>query len=387
VTETVGVVLAGAGARGAFEAGAMAELLPALQEQDRRPRIYSGSSAGAINAVLLGSLAHLPADQAAEELSRQWSHTPTSSMIRSVGLAWPVTGVRYLAGRAHLPVPPVSLLDPPSLRALLGRWNGWDDLHRNIADGVLDAVALPVTDLTTNRTVVHVETQPDRALPADDDERGIHYVRTRLGLEHVYASSCIPFVSPPVEFPDERGVPTWNVDGGVRLNVPLKPVLDLGADRLVVVATDVDQRLQTAPVAGAPTLIDLSDQLLHLATGDRLLEDLRTLTQINTLIAAGAGGANRQGRTLQKVPVLLATPESATDLSDLVLEALSAGPGRFLVPLGRFVSRLTGVPGDSGPDLATFLLFLSAFTRRAVDLGRERAAKVLTGPDDGWHSD
>jgi NTE family protein len=378
------VVLAGAGARGAFEAGAIARLLEPLAEQDRRPTIFCGSSAGSINSVLLASVAHLPPREAAEALTEQWVHTPTSSMIRSVGLAWPVTGLRYLAGRAHLPVGSPELLDPPALRGILGRWDGWDDLHRNVEQGLVDAVALTATDLTSDRTIVHVETQEDRKLPEDDEDRGIHYVRTRLGLEHVYASSCIPFVSPPVEIDDESGRPSWNVDGGVRLNVPLKPAIDLGAERLVVVATDVSRRPQAATASGAPTLLDLADQLLHLATGDRLLEDLRTLTQVNELIQSQATPTNRQGRPFRKLPVLVATPDRATDLSDLVEQVLADGPGRLLIPVGRLLTRLTGVPGNSGPDLATFLLFLSAYTRRAVELGRQRADEVLAGPGAGW---
>jgi NTE family protein len=283
-------------ARGAFEAGAMAQLLPALDEQNRRPRIFCGASAGSINSVLLASLAHLPAEEAAIELTRQWSRALAGSMIRSMGLAWPVTGLRYLAGRVHLPVPPASVLDPQALRTLLGRWNGWDQLHRNVADGIVDAVALMVTD----RTVVHVETPEDRKLPNDDVGRGVHNVRTSLGLQHVYASSCIPFISAPVELADEDGHPSWNVDGGVRVNVPLKPALDLGAERLVVVATDVTEQPQAAAAGGVPTSLDIADQLLHLATGDRLLEDRHTLIQVNELIGGGTAKVNRQGRNIQE---------------------------------------------------------------------------------------
>ena len=362
----------------------MACLLPALEEQGYRPRIYCGSSAGSINSVLLAGLAHLPAGRAAEQLSSEWDRL-LGPMIRSVGLAWPVTALRYLAGRLHLPVPAASWLDPAAVRSVLGRWDGWDVLHRNIEDGHVDAVALTSTDLTGDRTVVHVETRPEVELPPDDEDRGVVYRRTRLGLEHVYASSCIPFISPPVDLPDEAGKPSWNVDGGVRQNVPLKPALDLGAERLVVVATDVTSRPQASTAGGVPTTLDLADQLLHLATGDRLLEDLRTLTTVNTLLAASNDHpTTREGRPYRRVPALVVAPEGPDDIGNLVGEALSAGPLGVLSPLADLLTAVTGVPGKSTPDLVSFLLFLSAFTRRAVDLGERRAEQVLGRRGGPW---
>jgi NTE family protein len=325
---------------------------------------------------------------AAKEVTEQWRRAVGGSLIRSVGLAVPASAVRYLAGRLHVPLPPVGLLDPVALRSWLGRWDGWDDLHRNIAEGIVDAVALTATDLTNDQTVVHVETRPGRPLPPNDPNRGIVYRRTRLGLEHVYASSCIPFLFPAIELPDENGHPSWNVDGGVRLNVPLKPAIDLGATRLVVVSTDTASRPQAATGNGVPTAVDLADQLLHLATGDRLLEDLRTLTKVNTLVEAAVAGhpaaRSDTGRVYTKLPVLVAAPEHPTDIAELVAEIVGAAPGGPLAPLAQALTRLTGLPGAATPDLISFLLFLPAFTRRAVALGEQRADAALALPNDGW---
>jgi predicted acylesterase/phospholipase RssA len=52
---TVGLVIAGAGARGAYEMGALSVLLPWLREHGRSPRIIVGTSAGAMNAVLVAA--------------------------------------------------------------------------------------------------------------------------------------------------------------------------------------------------------------------------------------------------------------------------------------------------------------------------------------------
>src|SRR5437764_15282128 len=46
---TVGLVIAGAGARGAYEMGALSVLLPWLRRHGQSPRIVVGTSAGAMN--------------------------------------------------------------------------------------------------------------------------------------------------------------------------------------------------------------------------------------------------------------------------------------------------------------------------------------------------
>ena len=49
----VAIVLSGAGARGAFQAGVLATLLPALADAGTIPSILLGTSAGGINAALV----------------------------------------------------------------------------------------------------------------------------------------------------------------------------------------------------------------------------------------------------------------------------------------------------------------------------------------------
>src|SRR5919204_5367232 len=71
--EPVGLVLAGGGARGAYEMGALSVLLPALEGRGQRPRVIVGTSVGALNAAYLAASAHLPAAQVVEAGQRIWS--------------------------------------------------------------------------------------------------------------------------------------------------------------------------------------------------------------------------------------------------------------------------------------------------------------------------
>jgi NTE family protein len=53
----VGLVLAGGGARGAYEIGVLSALLPALDQRGERPTVIVGTSIGAMNAAYLAATA------------------------------------------------------------------------------------------------------------------------------------------------------------------------------------------------------------------------------------------------------------------------------------------------------------------------------------------
>src|SRR3954469_6186922 len=61
MAETIGLVLAGGGARGAYEIGALSILLPWLErEHGQRPEVVVGTSVGALNAAYIAATAARP---------------------------------------------------------------------------------------------------------------------------------------------------------------------------------------------------------------------------------------------------------------------------------------------------------------------------------------
>jgi NTE family protein len=78
------LVLAGGGARGAYEAGALSVLLPELERRGELPTIYVGTSVGALNATMLAALRHLPAEEAVAELVDIWRTLDKSEVIRPI---------------------------------------------------------------------------------------------------------------------------------------------------------------------------------------------------------------------------------------------------------------------------------------------------------------
>src|SRR6476661_3351688 len=93
---SVGLVLAGGGARGAYEAGALSVLLPELERRGERPSLFVGTSVGAINATFLAATQQLPAEQAVERLLDLWRNLRKEEVIRPIlQRQGPLTALRY----------------------------------------------------------------------------------------------------------------------------------------------------------------------------------------------------------------------------------------------------------------------------------------------------
>lgn len=379
----VGVVVAGAGVRGAYEIGALSILIPWLRHHGRSPRILVGTSAGAINTVLAATMcAASDPEEAAEQALALWRSIGRAQVFHSVLVTGWMSALRYGAGVAGLPVSLHSLLDPAPLRRLLDRYPHWDDVHRAVAGGRLDAVAVIASAHGQPRTDAFVELKDRQILPARDDVQGITYVSARLGPEHVMASAAIPVAFPPVAI--EEG---WYLDGGVRLNVPIKPALRLGATELLVVAT---HPLAKPPVPKPPVprpdrpgprpdVFAASALVLTAALVDRMVEDLHALRRINTLVAAGATDTG-----YRYVPHLFVGPEQPDSIAQVAEQVLTA---KYDGVRGLFggdytvLNRLVGGPSRDHAELLSFLLFDPDYTQALIDLGCRDAAVAVTGMD------
>ena len=62
---------------------------------------------------------------------------------------------------------------------------------------------------------------------------------TKLSVDHVMASSALPFFFPAVSIDD-----IWYGDGGIRLNAPLSPAMHLGASKILAVSPRVIPRIK-----------------------------------------------------------------------------------------------------------------------------------------------
>lgn len=379
----VAIVAAGAGARGAFEAGALSVLVPWLAERGQRPTIYVGTSAGAINATMLASTAHLSPDKSAEVLLQTWRGITIRKAFHSPLLGLPGTAASYAGQLLGIPGSHViSILDTTPLREYFRSvfLPYADALHENVARGVVRAVANVATS-AMSRTVVFSSLAPRRRPPATNVGRAIDYQRVRLNSEHVLASCAIPALFRPVRIGD-----SYYVDGGVRLNVPLAPAVAFGASHIAVVATHPDKYPSRPPRGAAerqPDLVDAAVALLGSVLADRMVEDLHTLQRINILARAAGRTRSRGPREIRN---LFVGPKTRHEIGELAAEVYARRyrGRRAAVEFDfRAIHWLIGggEPGDG--DLLSYLFFDEQFIDRAVELGR-RYARGAIGTANPW---
>lgn len=406
----VALVLSGGGARGAYEAGACSVLIPALEERGESPTIFVGSSVGAINAAGLGAFWHLGPEKAIETGLEIWRQVDKDSVIRPI-LAWqvPITALRYAGGVLSLPKVRVpSLLDPEPLRKNLERWIDWRRLHRNVREGRVHAVAVVATAARSGRTVVFVEGEDDTVLPAAARRSHVvSYVPCELGPDHVRASAAIPIFFPSVWVRAPRKAAGWYIDGGTRLNTPLKPALDLGADRIVVVGMDAVTEPEPDTPRKGEEPPDFGDGALHVLQGrlvDPMIEDVRMLGNTNVFFGNGSRAANAYRAARGKppyrvVPYMFIAPERHGAIGSLATEVFKARYGSLTSLRGlrelavlrgtdfRLLNRLIGDDSPTHGELLSYLFFDRDFIDELIKMGQNDARRWLEappGPSDPW---
>jgi NTE family protein len=396
--QSVGLVLAGGGARGAYELGALSVLLPVLEERGERPDVLVGTSVGAVNAVGVAATSHVSAGEAVSRELERWREVDRGAVIGPVLTRLPVKLAHYLGEVLSLPgVRVSSLLDPSPFKRNLARWIEWDRLHENLAGGPVRRLAVIATAVHTGRAVAFVEGDPAVGFPGS---HVIDYVQASIGQEHVQASAAIPILFPAVRIEQPVEARGWYIDGATRLNTPIKPAIDLGADRLVVIGTGsiVAQPVVAGRHDAPPP--DLGSSAMHLLQGalaDPLIEDLRKLSEINAFYSnpedspAVASLRRSHGKPpYRRVPYMFIAPRTPGAIARLANEVFHSRYGglKGVRSLDLAVlARLLGGQSQAHGELLSYLLFDRDFIDGLIEMGERDAhawLNALPGPSEPW---
>jgi len=381
------LVLAGGGARGAYEAGALAALAPALQEHGQRPDIIVGTSIGALNGAFFAARAHEPLADAASAALEMWRSLRWGDALRP--LASPAELRRVISAGAMLAGLPggdlAALLDPAPLRGTLERMVPFAQIARNVRSGALSAAAVVATEYASTRSVVFHHGGPH---PRLDHQHAIDYFATPLAPEHVLASAAIPGAFPAVEIRRPRAAAGWYGDGGVRLNAPLAPALALGADRVVVIG--LNSSVTHARDGRRPDAVDGLAQLLQVVLADQLAEDVGVLAAVNETVSrsgAPAGSRAAAGGRRRRIPYIFIAPADRLEIGALARDVYRrhyAGIASLvretnLALFGRIVNaERSAIHGE----LLSYLFLAREFIDALIELGRRDAESWLASRHD-----
>ena len=271
---TLGLVLSGGGARGAFHVGVYERLL-----DDPRfaagPTVLSGTSAGAINAALIAAgktpgemmqfwrgIADDPPVAASDlffrDVARRLARLTLEEAVRWVSTPRALRTFLWRA-RNHFPPRPGGLLALWVEYLLTDRW----ELVSRLLEGVREPfladtaplrarlcaefggekvpsrdirLAINTVDAHTGRVVRYVTAGTPFTRSPD------YLIVDAITVDMVLASASIPLLFPPVKIGPHL---LW--DGGLLVNTPLAPVVALGADEIVTVLVTEPPDLEPRP--------------------------------------------------------------------------------------------------------------------------------------------
>lgn len=381
---TLGLVITGGGARGAYQAGVLRRIgeLKQVRDYGNPFPIIGGASAGAINGTALA----VGCDDfalATQVLARIWSQLKPSDVFRCDLLSQTRNSLTWIidlsfggivgGGNAR------SLLDSSPLKHFLATHLRCERIQENIKLGNLYALAISATNYGSGKSYLFIQGKKGHAMW--NRSRRVT-LATPITVDHVRASAAIPVVFQPVKLNIPRGTAFFG-DGCLRLQQPLSPVIRLGAERIFAIGVRCEklEHQKDTTVQQEPSLAQIAGLLCNVMFLDHLATDIEHLERLNELMANGHIKPSNGNGCEQMRPLRYFMIEPSVDLSELARKHQKDMP--YLIQY--FVNSL-GRDAASCSDLMSYLLFTPQFTSALVDIGYQDASRRIDEIEDFLYS-
>ncbi|ALP54463.1 Patatin [Candidatus Tenderia electrophaga] len=357
----VGLILAGGGARAAYQVGVLKAIARMRAPAAVNPfPVLCGTSAGAINAA---ALAIYSADfqNAVSRLVSVWGNFTVDKVFRSDFWGIASSGAHWFAalmlggvmGRYN----PSSLFDRTPLQQLLSRYMPFEQIGTAIEAGHVHALSITASGYTTGQSVTFYQS----AEPIEPWDRAIRVgCPAQIGIEHLMASSAIPFLFEAIKINRE-----YFGDGSMRQIAPISPALHLGAGKLLVIGVrgSDDDGIDREKIIEYPSMAQIAGHALNSIFLDSMEVDLERLQRINRTLETVPKKYVADGTvSLKPVETLVISP--SRDISKIAQQH-----SHHLPRTVRYFLRGLGALNRDGTSLLSYLLFEKAFCRELIALG------------------
>lgn len=352
------LVLTGGGARAAYQVGVLSAIRELRGARAGNPfPILCGTSAGAINAAALASHV-VDFNRAVRHIERIWRNLHVDQVYRVDAPALIGSGLHWgsaLFGGWLLRQTPRSLLDNAPLRVLLERVLDFQAIDQAIKRGELYALSVTASGYSSGESLAFFQGSLDIHPWRREQRMG---VRTALHIDHLMASSALPFVFPAVKIHRE-----YFGDGSMRQLAPVSPAIHLGAERILVIGAGRTAEEGRQRAERYPSPAQIAGHALSSIFLDTLAVDLERLARINdTLGLLDPAQRRAAGMRLRQIETLVIQPSQR-------LDTIAGRHGGSLPRLLRTVLRGLGTMRREGSTLLSYLLFEPGFTRALIELG------------------
>lgn len=355
------LVLSGGGARGAYQAGVLSALGElALKNKVKHPfKVYTGVSAGAINAAFIASEAQ-DFYNATQKLVKMWSELHSDQVFKTdavslgkIGLSW-VGELSFggMTGQTHSR----SLLDTTPLADLISKNITFPKIQENIDQGILSSVAVTALDYKSNESITFIQGKPDLKMWKRARRKS---EATDLQTQHIISSSAIPMLFTPGHTEGR-----YFGDGCVRNQMPLSPALHMGAESLFVIGVrkndTIDESEHTISTDSAPSVARIVNVLLNSVLLDGIEVDIERLNRINTFLKQVPAEHHEK---LNFRPVRYVWIHPSEDIG-----AIAASMSSRLPRVIRYLLKGLG-PLEDAAEVISYLLFEPDFCKKMIEIG------------------